>query len=628
MKFSFEEALSYIETYTWSSTRLGLERTHELLSLLGDPHKHLKIVHVAGSNGKGSTCSMLASIMQESGYKTGIYISPHIENFCERFRINGTDIPKNRLADVTSKVAELADSMDDHPSQFEIVTAIALQYFYEEKCDIVILEVGMGGSLDSTNVIEPPEVAVITNIGLEHTEYLGNTLSEIASAKAGIIKAGSSCVCYDIEDEALEVVKNICTEKDVPLTVVDFSNITSVSHELSGQIFEYNGSASDLVPSGQFTSSLLGAHQLKNAATVLETVGALRRKGWEISDDTVSKGLANAKWPARFEVLSGLHDSSQKDDVTVSPLFILDGGHNPQCANALAEAIDDYLPDQKITFLIGILKDKDYNAVIDTLMPFAGSFICVTPPTDRAMTAEELCEVLTKKGAVANVAKSASEGITASFDVSNGNPIIAFGSLYLAGDVRLSYTAALKKHLRKKAIAAREALSPEERNQRSHIICERIASSPLYANADSIMIYSSVNAEVDLSHLASKASSDGKTVLYPYCRSKTEMDALLPGNAGAWKKGAFGISEPDPSKSTIFEPSAIDLVVCPCTGFDEACMRLGMGGGYYDRYLPKCENADVVAVAFDCQRIDRVPTDKNDAAVYAVFTEVETYKSL
>ena len=191
-----KDAISYIESCTWSATRLGLDRTRTLLHQMGDPQKKLRFVHVAGSNGKGSTCAMLASILTRAGYRTGLYTSPYIQTFYERIRIDGENIPADALAEITDDVRRIADQMEDHPSQFELVTAIAMAYYAREACDIVVLEVGMGGALDSTNVIDAPEVAVITNIGLEHTEYLGSTLEAIAETKGGIIKPGCMCVAY------------------------------------------------------------------------------------------------------------------------------------------------------------------------------------------------------------------------------------------------------------------------------------------------------------------------------------------------------------------------------------------------------------------------------------------------
>lgn len=422
IKMSPEEAISYIENYGWSTTRLGLDRTKALLGALGNPERKLKFIHIAGSNGKGSTSSMLASILMEAGYKTGLYISPYIEVFNERIQINGEYISGERLAEITERVKVIADSMEDHPSQFELVTAIAIEYYYEEECDIVVLEVGMGGALDSTNAIDAPEVAVITNIGLEHTEYLGDTLEEIAETKGGIIKTGSSCVCYDGAPEVTKVIRNICDERDVELTVADFKKVRPLEADLNGQSFSYNGETYKL--------SLLGKHQLRNTAVVLETVNTLRKRGWEISDEDVRLGLERVKWPARFEVLEK------------NPPFILDGGHNPQCAEALVESIEEYLPGERIVFLLGVLGDKDYDSIVKMMMPYASEFICVTPNSPRALTANELADYIVNNGGRATPADSIEEGIRMAKSASSndgGRPVIAFGSLYLAGAVRSSF---------------------------------------------------------------------------------------------------------------------------------------------------------------------------------------------
>ena len=259
-----QDAIDYIENYTWSSTRLGLERTVELLRRLGDPQKELKFIHVTGSNGKGSTCAMLASIMRQAGYKTGLYTSPYIQEFRERIQINGEYISGADLAALTELVRDQAEAMDDHPSQFELVTALAIEYFRRQKCDIVVLEVGMGGALDATNAIDAPEVAVITNIGLEHTEYLGDTLEAITAVKAGIIKPGCSAVCYDGEKVVTEVVRGVCAEKNVPLKCVDFSELRLIEESLDGQRFVYRGE--------EYFIPLLGRHQMYNTATVLDVV--------------------------------------------------------------------------------------------------------------------------------------------------------------------------------------------------------------------------------------------------------------------------------------------------------------------------------------------------------------------
>ena len=413
-----QEAIDYIESYTWSTTKLGLERTLQLLHALGDPQKKLKFIHVAGSNGKGSTCAMLAAILQAAGYRTGLYISPYIQDFCERMQIDGENVPGETLAEITARVRVIADAMEDHPSQFELVTAIALEYFHEAGCDIVVLEVGMGGALDSTNAIDAPEVAIITNIGLEHTEYLGDTLEKIAATKAGIIKPGCSAVCYDGAPEVTKVVKADCKKKKVPLKCVDFSRCEPIAETLDGQTFRWDGVEKRV--------ALLGPHQLHNTATVLTTVETLRARGWKIPEKAVDAGLASVKWPARLEVLSR------------DPLFLLDGGHNPQCAEALAAAIDKLLPGKKVVFLLGVLADKDYPQIMDIVMPYAKKFVCMTPFSGRALPAHKLRDFLKGKGAAASSCGSDVErGIRAAFKAAGKRgAVVAFGSLYLAGHVR------------------------------------------------------------------------------------------------------------------------------------------------------------------------------------------------
>jgi len=416
------QAIHYIENYTWSTTRLGLERTRELLSKLGDPQKALKFVHVAGSNGKGSTCAMLEAALRASGYRVGLYISPYIQEFNERMQVNGRNIPGSILAELTERVAAVADAMEDHPSQFELVTAIAMEYFRESACDIVVLEVGMGGALDSTNAIDAPEVAVLTNIGLEHTEYLGDTLEKIAETKAGIIKTGCHAVCYDGAPEVTAVVRALCAERGVPLRCVDSSRMQPLSESLDGQDFLWDGKTMRL--------ALLGRHQLFNTATVLETVEVLRERGWKITDEALAEALRTVKWPARLELLGR------------EPLFLLDGGHNPQCAEALAAALQRLLPGRKAVFLIGVLEDKDYSQIMDLVMPCAQRFFCLTPDSDRAMPAEKLAEFLRSKGAEAEACDSAAEGIRAAIAAARADgAVVAFGSLYQAGAVRTEYQA-------------------------------------------------------------------------------------------------------------------------------------------------------------------------------------------
>lgn len=414
---TYEEALAYLENYTWSKTRLGLGRTRELTAKLGDPQKKLRFVHVAGSNGKGSTCAMTASILQAAGYKTGLYTSPYIQTFCERIQVNGENIPEHRLAEVTEKLRDAAETMEDHPSWFEMVTAVAFQYYLEENCDIVVLEVGMGGEFDSTNVIEAPEVAVLTNIGLEHTEYLGDTIEAIARTKSGIIKPGCRVVSYDNVPEVKAIITEVAKENGAPLIFADPSGIRLVSRDLDGQVFEWEGKT--------YRLPLHGEHQLKNASVVMEIVRELREQGWDISDEAVRRGLAEVKWPARFQVLSR------------EPLFILDGGHNPQCAEAMTESLDALLPGQKVDFLLGILADKDYTQMIDILSPYAASFHCIAPENERALGVEALADTIRARGFETYAYNDLDEAIrtVCGSAAANNRPAVCFGSLYLAGEV-------------------------------------------------------------------------------------------------------------------------------------------------------------------------------------------------
>lgn len=414
-----EEAIRYMETRGWSQTRLGLGRTRELLERLGNPQRQLKFIHVAGSNGKGSTCAMLDSILREAGYRTGLYISPYIEDFCERIQVNGERIPGEALGRITERVRKEADDMEDHPSHFELITTVGMIWFLETGCDVVVLEVGLGGEMDSTNVIDAPEAAVITNLGIEHTEYLGNTLREIASAKAGIIKRGTECVCYESEPEAVDTVKNRCRELEVPFHLAGRDAVSALSSSLEGQLFSRKGQ--------EYFLPLLGPHQLRNAGVVLETVEVLRARGWRITEENVRRGMAAVRWPARLEVL-------RRD-----PPVLLDGGHNPQCAEALAESLRTLLPGEKAVFLCGVLRDKDYPRMIGSILPYAKEFICLSPLSERALKGTELAAWLGERGIRARAAETVEEGLEDALRAAGDGPLVIFGSLYLAGAARTAF---------------------------------------------------------------------------------------------------------------------------------------------------------------------------------------------
>lgn len=342
MAMMLDEALAYIHKVDWRGSVPGLSRIDTLLGMLGHPERHVKYIHVTGTNGKGSTCAMLASVLRAAGYKTGLYTSPYIFRFNERMQINGAPIPDDTLCALVEELRPLADRMADPPTEFELVTAIGLTWFAREACDIVVCEVGMGGEFDATNVIPAPEVAVLTNIGLDHTKVLGNTVETIAATKAGIIKSGCHAVLYPCAPSVQEVVAARCRAAGAPLTVADFDALSSVCDTLEGQIFNYG-------PYKGLRLPLLGGHQLRNAAVALTTIDVLRQRGWHIDESAVRQGLAQTAWPGRFQV------------VRRQPTIILDGGHNPQCMVSLAAAIREYLPGQPVTVLTGVLADKDYG---------------------------------------------------------------------------------------------------------------------------------------------------------------------------------------------------------------------------------------------------------------------------
>ncbi len=407
-----EEAVIWLERQGWSQKRAGLHRMTSLLAALGQPQKACKYVHITGSNGKGSTAAMTASVLVKSGYQVGLFTSPHLEDFRERIRVNGAMIPPDVLGRLTTQVQDTAQSLDDPPSQFELTAAVGFLYFREQNCDIVVLEAGMGGALDATNAIDAPEVAVFTNIGLEHTEFLGDTLEEIARTKAGIIKKGCDAVCDG--GGAFGVIQDVCRERDVPFHRVDTARLTPLGQDLTGQRFLWDGK--------KLSIPLLGRHQLKNAATALTVLEALAQRGWNIPWEATVSGLAHVSWPARMEVLRRF------------PLFLLDGGHNPQCAQAAAECFCEILS-KKVTFLLGFLAEKDWKAMIKLLAPFARDFFTVTPPSPRALSGEALAAELMRRGYCATVFPSIPDAVNAAKDTDT----VAFGSLYLAGEVRRAF---------------------------------------------------------------------------------------------------------------------------------------------------------------------------------------------
>ena len=415
---TYEEALSYIHSICWKGSKLGLDRTRELLGKLDDPQKELKFIHIAGTNGKGSTAAMLSSILEEAGYRVGLYTSPFINRFNERMQVNHQPIPDEELAALTEYVRPHADAMADSPTEFELITALAMVWFARQKCDIVVLEVGMGGELDSTNIIDVPEAAVIAAMGMDHVKELGPTMADIARAKAGIIKEGGRVVSYGGNPEADEVIAAVCRARNASLCQPDFSAIVPGDFSLEGQTFSYKGWCGLRIP-------LVGAYQMNNAAVVLETVEVLRQRGWSVSDEAVRQGLADTRWPARFEVL-------RRD-----PVFIVDGGHNPHGIRATAESLSRLFPGRKITFVTGVMADKDVEHILGLIVPLADQFFTVRPDNPRAMDAGELARRIEAMGAKATACASVRDGVDRAIQAEGPHGVAcALGSLYMSGEVR------------------------------------------------------------------------------------------------------------------------------------------------------------------------------------------------
>lgn len=413
-----EQAIAYIHSVCWKGSIPGLGRTQELLEKMGNPEKKLKFVHIAGTNGKGSTAAMTASILRKAGYRTGLYTSPYIYRFHERIQVDGVEISDEDLAEITEYVKPLADSMAQSPTEFELVCCIAFEYFYRKKCEIVVLEVGMGGAWDATNVIEVPEVAVITNIGLDHTEYLGDTVEKIAETKSGIFKPHGHGVVYRSTPSVEAVYERVCAERDVSLRKADFEGLVLKAHTLEGQVFDCGSRKNLVLP-------LLGDHQLHNASVVLSIADTLIGEGWKISEQNIYDGIRDVRWPGRFDI------------VCRKPLFIIDGGHNPQCIEALVKNIQDYLAGKKVVALTGVLADKDYADMYKPVMPLVDRFVCITPPNPRKLEAEQLAQYLRQAGAQAQASESILDGVKKAMDLAGEDGVVlCFGSLYSIGGIR------------------------------------------------------------------------------------------------------------------------------------------------------------------------------------------------
>lgn len=429
------DPIAYINEPRWMESRLGLDRVRDLLDRLGRPQDKLRFVHVAGTNGKGSTCAYLASILQAAGLRTGLFTSPYLITFEERIRVDGANITLDELTETTLLVKEQAEAMPDHPTEFELMTAVALTHFARCACDIVVLEVGLGGRLDSTNVIAAPDVAVVARIGLDHTKLLGTTLGATAGEKAGIIKPGSRVVTWPQEPEALAAVEAAAASCGDPLTMPDFARlqVSDVEWDAPGgptRPFSYGRHV-------RLRTKLLGTYQPANASLAIEAAEALCACGWSISDEAIASGIAAAAWPGRFEIVQAGEGA---------PAIVVDGGHNPQGAQALADSLRDVFPGRKPVFIIGVLEDKDYPAMLETVLPLGSAFVTVTPDNPRALPAANLARAVRWTGqdmlgcsacVSPSVARDMADALAKARELAGSQGLIcAFGSLYSVGALK------------------------------------------------------------------------------------------------------------------------------------------------------------------------------------------------
>lgn len=415
---NYSEALEYIHSICWTFTKPGLERISALCEKLGNPQDSLKFVHVAGTNGKGSFCSMLDSVLRHAGYKTGLFTSPYIKVFNERMQFCGENISDGELAEITEYVKPFADSMEDKPTEFELITAIGFEYFKRKNCDVVILEAGMGGRLDSTNIIKSSLLSVITGIALDHVAFLGDTPEKIAAEKAGIIKEGG-CVLFGGNGKSIEeVIKSKAAEMNAEYHYADKSSLEIISSDLSGSLINYGERKDIKLP-------LLGLYQPLNAANVLCAVDLLKSKGFTVTEEALREGILAARWPARFEIISR------------DPLIIFDGAHNPEGIEKAVESIKRYFGDRKVSVLTGVMKDKDYNYIASKFAEISDRAFTITPQNPRALPAEEYARVLEGVGIEATHYASVADALSdaKAYARSSGAPLVCLGSLYMYCEV-------------------------------------------------------------------------------------------------------------------------------------------------------------------------------------------------
>ncbi|HER23603.1 MAG TPA: bifunctional folylpolyglutamate synthase/dihydrofolate synthase [Candidatus Atribacteria bacterium] len=426
---TYLEALDYIYDLTKYGIKLGLKNINYLLYLLGEPHKRLKIIHIAGTNGKGSTCSIISSILQSEGYKVGLYTSPHLVNFTERFKINNKPINKEKVCALLEKIKPCVNKVKNtpsygHPTFFEVITSMAFLYFFEEQVDFLVLETGLGGRLDATNVCEPL-ISVITHIDYDHMDKLGNSLKEIAREKGGIIKSGGIVISSEQYEEAYKEIKVIADEKNSLIYSVGkeiifqiiTSNLKGVTFDLKGIDHEYK----------KLHIPLLGRHQAENSAAAISAVEALKIRGISISEKAIRTGLEKVKWTGRLEVIQN------------NPTLVLDGAHNPNGIKIMRDAMKEIFFYQRLILLLAIFSDKDYKKMIEIIVPEADMVIASQTNNPRAtpaqLIAQEAAQYIEQYKII--VTENIPQAIICALENAQENDLIWItGSLYTVGEAK------------------------------------------------------------------------------------------------------------------------------------------------------------------------------------------------
>ncbi|MCD8230817.1 MAG: bifunctional folylpolyglutamate synthase/dihydrofolate synthase [Clostridiales bacterium] len=440
-KMTYEEAMSFLEDTKKYGIQPGLGSIKALMRELGDVQERVPIVHIAGTNGKGSVGAMLSSVLSEAGYLVGRFATPDVFSYEEEFLMNGKPIEKERLAGIFTKVAdkckELVRKGRPHPTRFEVETAAAFLWFQEENCDIALVEVGMGGATDATNLIRKPLVSVLTSISRDHTKFLGDTLAGIASAKAGIIKEGCRVVSVRQEPKVMAVIRETCEKRRAPLEVADVEMTDEPVCRDGAISFSWDASVFADCAAAPFdiTLGLRGDFQLQNAVCALKVLEVLKKKYPRITPSVVSVGMQNVRWPGRFE------------QILSSPDVFLDGAHNEDAVSKLRIALDHSFPKRKIIYIMGVLADKEYDRMIRLMFRAGDRVYTVTPPNSRALSAEELAAQLKRQKVDAISCENPRDAVSYALAEADARDVIlAFGSLYYLNGVRTAFREAAGEH--------------------------------------------------------------------------------------------------------------------------------------------------------------------------------------